>query len=112
VFSARTYTSVLALTVLALTVADPANGDAQPQPLPGQYEGPPTVTVESRGHELRAAIGSFCWSIGLDNGTGLGICADTVAPVTKEHLPIRGKRIVQGTVPSAHPYAGPSPSAK
>ncbi len=41
--SVRTYTSIAALTVLALAVADPADGAPAPQPLPGQYEGPPPV---------------------------------------------------------------------
>ncbi len=75
-------------------MADPATGDPAPQPLPGQYEGPPTVTVESRGHELRAARGSSCWSVKFDDGTGRAICADTAAPKTSEQLPVRGKRIV------------------
>ena len=64
------------------------------EPLPGQYESPPDVTVESRGHTVQAGRGSVCWFTMYDDHTGRGFCADTGGPITSAPLPVRGKRIV------------------
>ncbi len=86
---------IVALAASSFGAAGSASGDPGPHLLPGQYEHPPGVVVESRGHRLGAAMGSFCWSTWYDDHTGRGLCADTFrAPSTEEQLPVRGKRIV------------------
>ena len=92
---ARLYTVLATTTVASLASAGSAGAGSGPQPLPGQYKEPPRAVAESRGHEITAAFGSFCWGIAYDNHTGLVTCADMAGPITsKEQLPVRGKRIV------------------
>ena len=87
---------VRALASLASAVAifASAGNATAAEPLPGQYEGPPEVMVESRGHAVRAVMGSVCWLTQYDDGTGAGVCGDVGGPITSAPLPVRGKRIV------------------
>ncbi len=88
----RTLLTLGALAAVALASAAPAAGA---EPLPGQYESPPDVMVESRGITVQAGSGSYCWSTWYDDHTGRSLCVDKVGPIGSDPLPVRGKRIVR-----------------
>jgi hypothetical protein len=50
--------------------------------------GPPSPALHSRGEELVADRGSYCWTGPGDDGTQRGLCVDALAPVTEESLPV------------------------
>jgi hypothetical protein len=57
--------------------------------------GPPSPVLHSRGQELVAARGSYCWTGPAEDGTQRGICVDTVAPVTEDALTVVRRGRVQ-----------------